>query len=310
MTFIFTNIIGSFVVDDSLKIIDSIEFKDIKDYLNNKDKVHAELAKKHKAQEMPKERVIEVLSLFKEEKYRKEFYTRNLALTKQAIKNSVQEDQLITQTIANVSELDRVSNILSKRLREWYSLYFPELVEEVTDQEKFAELIVGKSKEELIKEMKVQDGMGAELNELDVAEMLMLAKQITEIFALRKNHELYLENIMREYCPNILSLAGTTIGAKLLELGKGLKHMALLPASTVQLLGAEKALFRHIKTGSRSPKHGIIINHPIIQHAKKNEKGKAARNLADKLSLCARLDYFKGDFKAEDYRKELEEKFN
>ncbi len=310
MTFIFTNIIGSFVVDDSLKIIDSIEFKDIKDYLNNKDKVHAELAKKHKAQEMPKERIIEVLSLFKEEKYRKEFYTRNLALTKQAIKNSVQEDQLITQTIANVSELDRVSNILSKRLREWYSLYFPELVEEVTDQEKFAELIVGKSKEELIKEMKVQDGMGAELNELDVAEMLMLAKQITEIFALRKNHELYLENIMREYCPNILSLAGTTIGAKLLELGKGLKHMALLPASTVQLLGAEKALFRHIKTGSRSPKHGIIINHPIIQHAKKNEKGKAARNLADKLSLCARLDYFKGDFKAEDYRKELEEKFN
>jgi len=94
-----------------------------------------------------------------------------------------------------------------------------------------------------------------------------------------------------------------------MELGKSLKHLAMLPASTIQLLGAEKALFRHIKTGSRSPKHGIIINHSIVQKAKRNEKGKAARMLADKLSICAKLDYFKGEFKAKEYKKELEENF-
>ena len=113
---------------------------------------------------------------------------------------------------------------------------------------------------------------------------------------------------MTKYCPNLLELAGATIAARLIELGKGLKHLALLPASTVQLLGAEKALFRHLKTGSRSPKYGVIINHPLIQKAPRDKRGKAARMLADKLSLCARLDFFKGEFKALDYRIELEGK--
>ena len=82
----------------------------------------------------------------------------------------------------------------------------------------------------------------------------------------------------------------------------------MLPASTIQLLGAEKALFRHIKTNAKSPKHGIIINHQFVQKAQRKNKGKAARILADKLSLCARLDYFKGEFKGEEYKKELERK--
>ena len=112
---------------------------------------------------------------------------------------------------------------------------------------------------------------------------------------------------MKTYCPNLLELAGVTIGAKLIELGKSLKHLALLPASTIQLLGAEKALFRHIKTGARSPKYGVIHAHSLIQKVNRDRKGKAARTLADKLSLCCRLDFFKGEFKANEYREELEE---
>jgi len=113
---------------------------------------------------------------------------------------------------------------------------------------------------------------------------------------------------MKKYCPNLLELGGITISAKLIELGRSVKHLAMLPASTIQLLGAEKALFRHIKMGNKSPKHGVIINHPIVQKAGRKEKGKAARMLADKLSLCARLDFFKGEFKAKEYREELEKK--
>jgi nucleolar protein 56 len=112
---------------------------------------------------------------------------------------------------------------------------------------------------------------------------------------------------MKNYCPNVLELAGATIGAKLIELAKSLKRMALLPASTVQLLGAEKALFRHLKLKTKSPKYGVIFQHPLIQNAKRSERGKMARRLADKLSLCARLDYFKGEFKAKEYRKMLEQ---
>ncbi|HII72111.1 TPA: C/D box methylation guide ribonucleoprotein complex aNOP56 subunit, partial [Candidatus Woesearchaeota archaeon] len=87
------------------------------------------------------------------------------------------------------------------------------------------------------------------------------------------------------------------------------EKMALMPASTIQLLGAEKALFRHMTTGAKPPKFGVIINHPLVTKAKKPDKGKVARTMADKISLAAKIDFFKGEFKGDDLRKELEERF-
>lgn len=285
MNYRFKNILGTFVLNESLTVISAKDDS--------------------KAQDLPKEKVSQALALFKDPKYYQTFYEENLKLTQLAIKNSVTEDQLIMQTISNIIELDKVGNLLVKRLREWYSLYFPELSELNESHERFLEL-TDKPKSALLKELKVSETMGADLEQVHVEEIKLLAQQIKNLNELRNHHESYLSEIMQKYCPNILELAGVTIGAKLIELAKGLKHLALLPASTVQLLGAEKALFRHIKTGSRSPKHGIIINHPLVQTAG-GRKGKAARMLADKLSLCARLDYFKGELKAKEYRKELEE---
>ena len=265
---------------------------------------------KSNSPELPKENVPNILSNFKDPKYYAEFRKQNTTLTKKAIQASVNEDNLITQAIANISELDKVINILVKRSREWYSLYFPELDYYVTSNEKFVEVLLTKTKEELTKEYSIKVPMGAALEEIDLKEITLLATQVKNLYELRKSHEIYLETLMKKYCPNILELAGVTIGAKLLELGKGLKRLALFPASTVQLLGAEKALFRHIKTGARSPKYGVIFQHPLIQHAKRKDRGKVSRSLADKLSICARLDYFKGEFKAPEYKKQLEEKFN
>ena len=204
--------------------------------------------------------------------------------------------------------MDRILNILSKRLQEWHGLYFPELSERISNQERFIELVANNAKDSLIKELGIDTTMGANLSERDITQIVILAKQIQELFDLRRQHEGYLQDTMKIYCPNLLELAGVTIGAKLIELGRGLKHLAMLPASTVQLLGAEKALFRHIKTGSRSPKYGVIFSHQLIQKAPRQKKGKASRMLADKLSLCARLDFFKGEFKAIEYKKQLEEK--
>lgn len=285
MNYQFKNILGTFVVDESCAILSS--------------------KADPKAKELPKEKLPQVLALFKDKKYFSQFHQENLKLTKLAIKNSINEDQLIMQTISNINELDKINNILIKRLREWHSLYLPELSKAVADHEKFLEL-TNKAKTVLLKEFKIAETMGADLEKRDVEQIKLLAAKLAEIYELRKQHELYLQSVMEKYCPNLLELAGVTIGAGLIELAKGLKHLALLPASTVQLLGAEKALFRHIKTGSRSPKHGIIINHPFVQSAGRELKGKAARMLADKLSLCARLDYFKGEFKAEEYKTELE----
>jgi len=309
MKYLFGNVIGIFVFDNQFNLVEERKFKGIYDYKKRKE-VESRLKKKYKdAKKVPEEKLEKVLVFFKDKKYFEDFYLINLELTKKRIKESVSEDLLIIQAISNVIELDRICNILVKRLREWYSWYLPEFSKSIEDNEKFVELVVKKNKKELMKEIRVKESMGADLGKEDVGEMLLLGKEVLGLYKLRKKHGGYLEKVMKKYCPNLLELAGVLIGAKLIELGKGLKRLALLPSSTVQLLGAEKALFRHIKTGSKSPKYGVIINHPIIQRAGKKDKGKAARTLADKLSLCARLDYFKGEFKAKEYKKELEERF-
>lgn len=306
MLYIFTNIIGSFVLDQKLQIIDQITFQSYSEFQEKK-KAEEKLRKKHqKLDVLPEDRLPQVLSLFREKELLELFYKNDLAFSKEALKNSINEDHLIIQAIDNINELDKIINTLSKRLREWYSLHFPEIVEKIDSHEKFVEIILKKDREELMREFHIPETMGADFEKYHTQEMKLLAAEIIHLFNLRSEHEKYLKQLMSSYCPNILELAGTTIGAKLIELGRGLKHLAMLPASTIQLLGAEKALFRHLKTGSRSPKYGIIINHPLIQEAGKQDKGKMSRSLADKLSLCARLDYFHGELKAPEYRKELE----
>ena len=237
---------------------------------------------------------------FKDKKFFQKLYQKNLQITKKAIAKSVGIDHLIMQAINNISELDRVLNIFSKRFREWYALYWPELEYETEKHEALVEIALKHKERTSI--------MGGKLEKQDLDQVLLLAKEITKLIELRQEHEKYLEKLMEKYCPNLLELAGATIGAKLLEIGKGLKRLALLPASTIQLLGAEKALFRHLKTGSRSPKFGVIFNHQLIQKSQKKNRGKMARMLADKLVICCRLDYFKGEFMAPEYKKHLEGK--
>jgi nucleolar protein 56 len=267
-----------------------------------------EVVNENGTEELPKEGISRALSSLRDKKYFKEFYNKNVEITKQKIKESVSEDGFIVNAISNINELDRATNTLIKRLREWFALYLPEYEHIMKSQEIFVQSVINKGKTELMKELNIKETMGADLNDMHIQEIQLLAKRIESLQALRKEHEEYLEKIMKEYCPNILELAGTTIGAKLLELAKSLKRLAMLPASTIQLLGAEKALFRHIKSGSKSPKYGVIFAHQLIQGSKRSERGKAARVLADKLSICARLDFFKGEFKGKEYREMLEEK--
>lgn len=308
MIYLFTTIIGSFILDHKLQLIHFQQFKSITEF-QEKETGEAQLRKKyHDLQPLPPEKYSLVLAMLKDKRYFPSFYQQNLALTKEAMTKSVHEDQLIIQTISNISELDSVTNMLSKRLREWYSLYYPELSHQITANDIFVKLILSKNKTELMKELHQKYSMGAAIDKIHHTQMLHLAQQIANLYALRQNHEDYLENVMKKYCPNFVALAGVTLGAKLIVMAKSLKRLALLPASTIQLLGAEKALFRHLRTKAKSPKHGIIVNHPLVQKAARQERGKAARRLADKLSLCARLDYFKGEFKGEKYRMELEGK--
>jgi nucleolar protein 56 len=232
------------------------------------------------------------------------YYYANLKQTKQQLKDSVKTDNFICQTIANIDEIDKAANLLSKRLREWYELENPEQSYEVGDHYRLAELIVSGNT------TKQPGSMGADLNEKDHGEIKLLAQRIVDLYVLRREHETYLETTMLELCPNIHAVAGTLVGAKLIGQAGSLKRLAELTASTVQLLGAEKALFRHMVTGARAPKHGIILQHPILQRAKATDRGKIARGLADKIAMAAKIDYFKGQFIGDKLRAELEKKFS
>jgi nucleolar protein 56 len=310
MAYIYSNILGVFVFDKEISLIDEKRFKTVEDY-HNKSDAEKVMLKKHKTAKKPSLKELkEILVFFKNEEYQKEFHQKNLKLTKKGIRDSISEDAIILNTITTITELDRVCNMLSKRLRRWYNLFLPELDHNISDHEKYAILVFTKSKKELIKEMKVEDTMGADLAKRDTDEIKALAKEVVELYNTRKEQEEYLEKVMKNYCPNLLELAGTMIGAKLLEHAKSLKRLALLPASTVQLLGAEKALFRHIKTGSLAPKHGVIITHPYVQKANRRNKGMAARLLAGKLSIAVKVDYFKGDYIADELKKEIEKKLS
>lgn len=308
MKYLFTNLLGSFVFENH-QLKDQLEFKNLADY-QNKAKFEEKLTKKYKKVLVPEGQDLEfILNFFKKPEYLQLLSEKNMLLVKAQIKQAVAPDNLIIQAVSCLKELEKVSHILIKRLREWFELYLPEFSKAVADQEKFAELIVAKDRKQLLKELKLAEdqSMGSPLAKADAEEILALARQITQLYQLRKKHEQYLEKTMQKFCPNILELCGVTVGAGLISLAGSLKRLATLPSSTVQLLGAEKALFRHIKTGAKSPKYGLIHEHPFIQKAK--EKGKAARALADKISLAARLDFFHGEFKAKEMKKDLEAKF-
>lgn len=299
---IYTNIIGCFIIDNNFKIVDSVKFKDVDDFLN-KDKFEEKLIKKFKKVE--KLDAKKALHLFKDKKYFSDFYILNLDLAKKRVKESVKFDNLIIQCINNIEELDKVANTLVKRLREWYELYNPEFSHYVNDNEKFAELIAeGKDKKE-------KESMGADLAKEDLDSIKELAKKVDGLYKSKKKQVEYLERTMKKNTPNIMAVAGITIGAKLIALAGGLKRLIRFPASTVQLLGAEKALFRHLRNKKNvlPPKFGIIHEHALISKVKRAEQGKVARALADKILLAAKIDYFKGEFIGDKLRKGLEERF-
>jgi len=279
-------------------------FRNIEDY-NNKEKFEKEFFKKYKDLKKPEgEELKRILACFKKKEYFKEFHNRNLILTKKLVKESVKDDLLIIQAINNIADIDKVINTLAKRLRDWYELYNPEFSNSIEKHEKFVELILNK------KDSKIKGSMGAELSKEDSKPIMDLAKRINDLFELRKEQEKYLEKIMKKLCPNMLAITGVTIGAKLIAQAGSLKKLVEFPASTIQLLGAEKALFRHLKTKARSPKYGFLHEHPLIMKNKKELHGKIARALADKISIAVKVDYFKGKPIGNKLRKELENKFN
>ena len=315
--YIFTNSLGSYVFDEHFHIKDKIEFS-VDEEENNAFLLSkgVELESEKKLKEIhPKAKKVDdlkilnkILEHFRNEK--KSFYDINLSNTKKLVALSVRDDLLIIQAVKTTEDLDKIANGLCKRLREWYSLYLPEASEHISDNETFVKTILEKDKKTLLKELKVKESMGKDLESFDHEEIMSFAKKVNDIYDERKAIEDYMSNAMKRICPNMHAITGTNIGAKLIAKAGSIEKMVYMPASTIQLLGAEEALFRHIKTGARPPKYGILLQHPIVSRCKKQDKGKAAKALSDKISIAVRVDFFKGEFIGDQLRSALEKRFS
>lgn len=231
----------------------------------------------------------------------KELRKKNLDLTRKAVHRSVSRDLLIVQAVNFYEELAGICNITVNRLREWYGFYNPEFSRRVYSNEDFVRQVSSAARP--------KESMGAVLGKADLAVILGLAEQAVSLYDFRQEILEYLEKAMKDVCPNLQAVAGTLVGAQLLAFAGSLKNLSEMPSSTVQLLGAEKALFRHLHGQGKSPKHGVLVNHELVKSAQHKEKGKVARALADKITIAVKVDYFKGEFIGDKLRQELEKRF-
>ncbi len=330
--YIYPTCIGYFVFDrEPVRLREKNPFKSVKEASEQASllaqgkvtEMEKQLAKRHRAAILGfKEEKTDIPIVFEQAKYiaisdilraevLPQLYAKNLLLTKQDIRKAVRPDIFIVQTSDALKELDKAINLLAKRLREWYSYYLPEFIRSIQSHEKLVELVLSKDRKTLLKEVKLaeEETMGAMLEKKELQPMLDLAAGIKGLVEAKEKQQIYLEKMMKDVCPNVTAIAGANIGAKLLTIAGSLEKLAAFPSSTVQILGAEKALFRHMKTGSRPPKYGVLVHHPLVTQASREMKGKVARALADKLSIAAKVDRFKGEFIGEKLRKDIEKRF-
>lgn len=252
---------------------------------------------------------------FKPELYRDALFE----LGKKRTRESVPKDYHIIQAIKGLDDLNHISNLLSERLHEWYGLHWPELEGFVKETEyvnlisEFGDrdTIMAKAKNEKLKGIVPEDSVGSELGSVDKSAVMDFGSELKNVQITRSRLENYISNRMQELAPNITALTGPIIGARLIAFTGGLSRLATVTSSTIQLLGAEKALFRHLREGGQPPKHGIIFQHPIVHNAPYWQRGKIARAFAGKLAIAAKLDHnsnkFMGDELNDNLKRRIEE---
>merc|ERR1711983_165228 len=219
------------------------------------------------------------------------------------------------QSIALLDQLDKDVNTFAMRIREWYSYHFPELIKIVPENALYAKVVklIKNRKEvnqDLFDELEAilmdsaraqavidasKSSMGMDISPVDLLNIDMFASRVIGLTDYRKELSAYLQNKMSLVAPNLATLIGDTVGARLISHAGGLTNLAKAPASTVQILGAEKALFRALKTRGNTPKYGLIFHSSFIGRAGAKNKGRISRYLANKCSIASRIDAFSED---------------
>jgi nucleolar protein 56 len=249
-----------------------------------------------------------------------DFLERARAGLKQAM---AKRDRLIVHVVGTINDNNKAANLLFERLSEWYAVYFPEL--KLPEPKKYCEFIlafdrdnpdfgkligiVGKDRASSL-EGKARGSLGVNLKPEDLEALRETARKLLGLYELREELEQYQAVLVQETCPNLAHLLDPGLAAKLVARAGSVERLAKMPASTVQVLGAEKALFKHLKKHSKPPKHGLIFQHPYISTSPKKQRGRIARTLSGKIAIAAKADAYTGNFIAEKLKEDFQKRVN
>lgn len=227
------------------------------------------------------------------------------------ISKSLTEDKNIIQAIEALDDVNESLNLLSERLKEWFGVYAPD--SDLLGEE-FAEFAVLKtssvakgnteSESTESKFLSILDAdfpisSAAPLSYTEANLIGSFASDICNLYKRRSDLESYIYSKMKSVAPTLSSVAGESLGARLISMAGSLKRLSNLPSSTVQVMGADKSLFKHKRSRAPSPKHGIIFNHNAVGNSPPQIRGKMAKILSSHISLAARIDYYSGVFNPE-----------
>jgi len=234
-------------------------------------------------------------------------------ISRKALKLNVNRvDHMIVQAIALLDDLEKDINTIAMRAKEWYGWHFPELCKIIVDNDLYLQLIIVGDRSALVDPMKrdtlmeileeeekvdsvvdaAKISMGTAVSVNDIENVAKIASEGLNLMKYREELKAYLDTRMDTVAPNLKAFIGRDLGARLIAHVGSLIKLAKAPASTIQILGAEKALFRALKTKGSTPKYGHLYNSTYIGRAQAKNKGKISRFIAAKTALCARVDCF------------------
>ncbi|MGD0729566.1 MAG: NOP5/NOP56 family protein, partial [Candidatus Micrarchaeaceae archaeon] len=251
-----------------------------------------------------------------------EMREKMLKKAKEGIRSSYENEEFaLIQAINAYLETGKSYNLAYERLSEWYGIYYPEV--KVSNPKTLADLAIvlnskGEISEEKIKELitdeqkaesiynKASSTMGREMSANERKALIGFANLSNRMYDTILELEEYIKITATAIMPNTTYLTDEKIAAELLSKAGSLERLATMPAGTVQLLGAEKALFKHIKFGSKPPKYGVLFKMAEISNGARDKRGRIARVYATKISIALKADYFTKNFIAEKLKQDIE----
>lgn len=223
-----------------------------------------------------------------------------MALSSRKLKGSITMDLVLVHSSNSLESLNKFINILTEHFKEWFWLNYPEHKD---DNEKIIRAVAEHGSRENIPGF--SGSYGIALGKADIESLKEMAIQLESLYATKKSLESYVKNLAKEVAPNMSFLVDELMAARIISIAGSLESLSKMPSGTLQLLGAEKALFRHLKNRSaKPPKFGILYECSYVRNAPVEKKGKIARIVASQLSKAAKIDFYS---KRDDGKKMKEE---